>query len=141
LLDLVQKRRDAERIVFSEYHAAGAKSGVFMLRQGKYKYVHYVGMPPQLVDLDADPEELHDLAVEPDQTARLQAFERELRKICDPEEVDRRAKADQAALLERHGGRDRIVAKGGFGATPAPGHKPVYAAAAEVEPERGGAAV
>lgn len=127
LLGLVDRSSDTERVVFSEYHAAGAASGVFMLRQGNYKYVHYAGMPPQLFDLEADPDELHDLAAEPAQAKRLQALERELRKICDPDEVDRRAKADQAALIERHGGRDKIVGKGSFGATPAPGHKPAYA--------------
>jgi len=141
LLELVHRKHESERVVFSEYHAAGAKTGVFMLRQGAYKYVHYVGMPPQLFDLEADPEELQDLAAHPAQAARLRAFERELRKICDPDEVDRRAKADQAALVERHGGRDKVVGKGGFGATPAPGHRPAYAAAAQVEAERGGTPV
>ena len=34
--------------------------------QGSFKYVHYAGMPPQLFDLDADPQETRDLASEPD---------------------------------------------------------------------------
>ena len=33
-----------------------------MLRKGKYKYHYYVGYRPELFDLKADPEELHDLA-------------------------------------------------------------------------------
>lgn len=40
LLDLIERKQDSERVVNSEYHAAGAKSGVFMLRRGAYKYVH-----------------------------------------------------------------------------------------------------
>jgi len=43
-----------------------------------------------------------------------------LRDLCDPEAIDRRAKADQAALVARRGGREKIVAAGGFGATPVP---------------------
>jgi choline-sulfatase len=126
LLGLANAADDAQRIVFSEYHAAGAATGAFMLRQGRYKFVHYAGMPPQLFDLETDPGELADLAGKPEQAQRLQAFHQQLERICDPAAVDRRAKADQAALIERHGGRDAIVAKGGFGATPPPGQKPKF---------------
>ncbi len=141
LLKLAQRKCDADRIVFSEYHAAGAMTGVFMLRQGNYKYICYVGMPPQLFNLDADPEELEDIAGDPEQASRLKAFEQELRMICNPEEVDRRAKADQAALVQRHGGRDKIIDKGGFGATPAPGSRPAYEVATQAKPELGTAPI
>jgi len=43
--------------ILSEYHAAGAATGAFMIRKGPFKYIHYVGMSPQLLDLDADPQE------------------------------------------------------------------------------------
>ena len=56
----------------------------------------------------------------------MRSFRAQLGRICDPIEIDRRAKADQAALIDRHGAREAIVAKGGFGATPAPGHKAKY---------------
>ena len=56
--------------------------------------------------------------------ARLEA---RLREICDPEEVDRRAKADQAATIAKHGGKDVILARGDFGYSPAPGQKPDFA--------------
>src|SRR5207247_1389193 len=52
------------RTVLSQYHAAGAATGAFMIRKGLFKYVHYVGMPPQLFDLAADPQETRDLARE-----------------------------------------------------------------------------
>lgn len=45
------------RTVLSEYHAVGAPTGFFMIRHGRYKYVHYVGYPPQLFDLESDPHE------------------------------------------------------------------------------------
>ena len=114
---------DADRTVFAEYHAAGAISGAFMLRKGQYKYIHYVGFEPQLFDLNADPEEMNDVAHLPEHAERIAAFEAELREICDPEEVDARAKRDQKKLVDENGGREEIVSKGGFGATPAPGEK------------------
>ena len=52
----------ADRTVFSEYHAVGSTTGIFMVRFGRYKYVHYEGYRPQLFDLEADPLETRDLA-------------------------------------------------------------------------------
>ena len=126
LLRLASSAANAERMVFSEYHAAGAATGAFMLRQGPYKYIHYAGMPPQLFNLQDDPGELNDIAGRPGQSARLDHFRKALTGICNPQAVDQRAKADQAALVARHGGREKIVAKGSFGATPAPGHDAKY---------------
>ncbi len=120
LLAVATAPDDPDHTVFSEYHAAGATTGMFMLRRGRWKYVYYVGMRPQLFDLDADPEEMNDLAERPEHAAVLAGFEAELREICDPEAVDARAKADQAALVERMGGRDFVVRRGTFGATPPP---------------------
>ena len=43
-LDAVARQEDhAERVIFSEYHAAGAVSGAFMLKKGRWKYHYYVG--------------------------------------------------------------------------------------------------
>jgi hypothetical protein len=36
--------------------------------------------------------------------------------------MDRMAKRDQAALIERHGGREAVVTKSPTGATPTPGN-------------------
>ena len=111
---------DPLRPAFAEYHAAGAATGAFMLRSGPYKYVHYTGMTPQLFDLSLDPEELRDLAPDSGHARTLSDMARALRSLCVPEEVDRRAKRDQARLVELHGGREKVVAAGGFGATPVP---------------------
>ena len=92
-----------------------------MLRFGSYKYCHYVTHRPQLFDLEADPEELNDVAGEPRHAAVLEEGERRLREVIDPEAVDARAKARQAELLAGFGGRDAALARGDLGFTPAPG--------------------
>jgi choline-sulfatase len=116
--------RDGERArtVFSEYHAIFSPSGIFMVRNSRYKYIHYEGYPPQLFDLAADPEETRDLAAEAAHAEALAACARELRAICDPAEVDRRAKADQRRRLEAAGGASAVLAEGvKIPFTPAPG--------------------
>ena len=79
----------------SEYHAAGAAAAAFMIRMGSFKYVHYVGMPPQLFDLAADPQETRDLGQDPGYRGVVAEAEAALRKVVDPEAADRQARADQ----------------------------------------------
>jgi choline-sulfatase len=110
-----------ERSIMSEYHGMGSTTGAFMIRHGQYKYVHYIGYPPQLFDLEKDPEELIDQADNPDYAGVLKDCRQRLYAICDPDEVDRRAKARQAELLAKNGGRDAVIARGDLGFTPAPG--------------------
>jgi choline-sulfatase len=109
---------DPARAVFSEYHAIGAPSGAFMLRRGRWKYHHYVGFEPELFDLEDDPEETRNVARSA--PARVREHEALLRRLCDPEAVDRAAKRDQAALVARFGGREKALLTGTPGATPAP---------------------
>ena len=120
LFRLATDSDDPDRVAFSEYHAAGAVSGEFMVRKGRYKYIHYVGMTPSLFDLETDPEELIDLGEDPAHRPVVEGMEVILREICNPDTVDRRAKEDQAALVERHGGREAVIEMGGFSHTPAP---------------------
>ena len=109
---------DPTRIGFSEYHAVGAVSGAFMLTRGRYKFHYYVGYPPELFDLDLDPEETRNLADDPaHQTIRAE-LEAALRTMLDPEAIDRRAKDDQNALVARHGGREAALNLGYPGETP-----------------------
>src|SRR3990172_8968620 len=114
----------ADRAVLCEYHAIGSTGGIAMPRKGGWKYVHCVRYRPQLFDLENDPEELVDLAGDPACRATLAALEAELRRFCDPEEVDARAKRRQAGLLARYGGREAALARGDLNYTPAPGQAP-----------------
>lgn len=111
-----------DRNVLSEYHGMGSTTGAFMIRRGDFKYVHYVAYPPQLFDLVNDPEELHDLAAEPSYAAVLRECRERLYAICNPEEVDARAKARQAELLEAAGGREAVIKRGDLGFSPPPGY-------------------
>jgi choline-sulfatase len=108
---------DPERPVLSEYHDGGSPCGSFMLRQGRWKYVYYAeGHPALLFDLEADPHELENLVASRADVAermRTQLFD-----ICDPEAVNRRAFADQAAMVEKLGGIDAIRAMASFNHTP-----------------------
>lgn len=117
---------DPERMVLSEYHASGAIAAGFMLRRGRYKYIHYVGLEPQLFDLEDDPDELWDLAASPAFRPLRDELERTLRTLVDPEAVDQRARADQRAMVERHGGVEAVLKRGTFGNSPVPGAKPKY---------------
>ncbi|WP_323765756.1 alkaline phosphatase family protein [Marinovum sp.] len=61
----------------------------YMLRSERWKYVYFRGFPPQLFDLETDPDEFHDLG-------------------CDPDHADIRAEM-QAALFDRLTGRKNRV--------------------------------
>ena len=117
------------RTVFSEYHAIGTAAACYMLRDARHKYNYYVGGPPQLFDLAADPEERHDLVAEarPAAAGLVRRFEAELRSMLDPEAVDRRAKTDQAAQVEAYGGREAVLARGTFANSPTPGEGATWA--------------
>jgi len=97
-----------------------------MLRKGRFKLIFYVGFSPELFDLKADPEELHDLCREPAFEAIRRELEDELRRLVDPEAVDRRAKNDQLRTIERHGGVRALSERGIYQGTPVPGERPVY---------------
>jgi choline-sulfatase len=119
LLDVAVAPDDPRRTVLSEYHAVGAETGAFMLARGRYKFHYYVAYPPELFDLDADPEETRNLAADPAYGEIVAQFEAELRTMLDPEAVDRRAKDDQNALVARHGGPAAAMQMGYPGETPA----------------------
>ncbi|MBV1868794.1 MAG: sulfatase-like hydrolase/transferase [Marinosulfonomonas sp.] len=111
---------DPDRPAFAEYHASGSDTGQFMLRKGHWKLVYYVGAPSQLFDLRTDPDEASDLAGQAEHATKQAELEAELRKICDPEEQNRRAFADQAAMIDAYGGRTEIEKTADIPFTPAP---------------------
>jgi choline-sulfatase len=113
---------DPDRVVFSEYHAFGAASGAYMVRKGRWKYHYYPGFPPELFNLEDDPQEERDLAADSSYAAKLSEMHAALCAICDPDAVDDAAKRAQAELIENYGGREQARQVGAPGATPAPDH-------------------
>ena len=117
---------DRDRIVFSEYHAVGSRRGIFMVRDARYKLVYYVDETPQLFDLLADPGELVDRSADSELGDVRSRLEGELRRIVDPETVDAKARSDQAAIVERFGGRQSVISRGAFDNSPVPGEAPTF---------------
>ena len=76
--------------------------------------------------MEADPDELCDLAEDPAYATVLAELEAELRTLLDPEAVDARAKADQREKIEEFGGREAVLARGTFTNSPAPGETPIF---------------
>lgn len=91
---------DPDRAAFSEYHGHGTRGSAFMVRQGRWKLIWNALAPHQLFDIEADPDELHNLAdAEPDVVRCLTELLRS--DFCDPEvEQDRAEEFIQRQLKE-----------------------------------------
>lgn len=111
---------DMSREAFSEYHAIGAVSGSYMVRKGRWKFIHYEGFDPELFDLDEDPEETVNLAGNDDFSHVLAEMKDVLHKHCDPSATNKQAFADQDALIARFGGLQAASIIGAPSATPPP---------------------
>ena len=110
LFDIASGPEEADRVAFSEYHAAGSPSGAYMVRRGDFKLIYYVGYEPELFDLKRDPEEGVNLATDPQYATALRDLESVLRSIVDPEDADKRANLAQRKLIEGLGGPDKVMA-------------------------------
>lgn len=131
LVEIANAPCNPERVAFGEYHAAASITAMYMVRKGRWKYIHHVGFQPELFDLETDPGETRDLGTDPAHAATVAMMEAELRKIIDPEAVNARAFADQEAKIARNGGVEALIKRGDFGYSPAPGQKPVFATTLE----------
>ena len=109
-----------QRPIFSEYHALASEHASFMIKQGDYKFIYYVTHQPQLFNLKDDPDEMCDLAPDPKYAATLSRMEGLLREICDPEKVNEQARREQNALLEKHGGKEKVLQYAKLSYSPVP---------------------
>ncbi len=110
---------EAERPILSEYHDGGSPCGIFMLRQGRWKYVYFAeGYPALLFDMQQDPRELVNLADKAGHANTVYELRQQLFQILDPEEVNRQAFAGQAKMIESLGGMEAILSWPSFNHTP-----------------------
>jgi choline-sulfatase len=92
-----------------------------MLRFGKWKYCHLRRCTAAALRPRCRSRRARRLAGDPRCAAALAEGERRLRAALDPEAVDARAKRRQGELLAQFGGREKALARGDLGFTPAPG--------------------
>ena len=82
--------------VVGEYLAEGAVAPLVMLRRGRWKFVHCPADPDQLYDLEADPEERHDLADDAVWGDVLAGFRAEVAQRWDLPALDRAVRDSQS---------------------------------------------
>ncbi|MBS10605.1 MAG: hypothetical protein CME19_03245 [Gemmatimonadetes bacterium] len=95
---------DESRATFSEYHGHGVRGSGFVIRKGKWKYMHNCEAFHQLFDIIDDLDDRHES--EPKDVADL---ERELKAVCDPDAENRRAY--RAATCCDRGSRPRNTSR------------------------------
>ena len=81
---LAGNARDWPDTALSEYCGEGTEYPMFMVRRGRWKYIFSEGDPPLLYDLDADPDELENLAGGETTRAIESELETEVRRQWEP---------------------------------------------------------
>ncbi|MEM6663010.1 MAG: choline-sulfatase [Pseudomonadota bacterium] len=76
-----------DNVAAAEVMSDGLSAPIFMLRRDDWKIIWGPEHPPQLFDLEADPEEQEDLANDPTHAARREALIAEVHGIWDAEEL------------------------------------------------------
>jgi len=85
------------RTVHGEYLAEGVVAPMFMIRRGRWKFVRCRTDPDQLFDLEADPNELRNLAGEPAHAETLKTFSGECNASWDADRIEADVMASQRA--------------------------------------------
>ena len=125
---------DPGRIAYSEYHGPLSMAASYLVRRGRWKYIHHAQpeAPSQLFDLESDPQELID-RIDDEASAPVRAqLEQDLRSIVDPEALDAMVRATQQERLAQAGGLDQLG--GGAGGPIARTDRGVIAAGWTVPP-------
>ncbi|MBW3098604.1 choline-sulfatase [Pseudohoeflea coraliihabitans] len=82
--------------VAMEYAAEGSAAPLVALREGRYKFVHCELDPPQLFDLESDPNELSNLAGMAEHAQRVETFMTQIAARWDMAAFDAEVRASQA---------------------------------------------
>jgi len=92
------KTQASDRTILSEWHGTGFQGAWYMLVNKKYKYIYYERERPSLFDMEADPKELNDLALDPAYAEILKNFEAQLNEILDPIATAKAARKQQGLI-------------------------------------------
>jgi choline-sulfatase len=84
---------------WGEYLAEGAVAPLYMLRRGKWKFIHTPVDPDQLFDLAGDPDEEVNLAEAPAFRALARSFRREVETAFDIPQITQEVMESQRARL------------------------------------------
>ncbi|MBA2701723.1 MAG: choline-sulfatase [Chloroflexi bacterium] len=96
LVPLLQgEDRDWPDTVIGEYLAEGLHAPLVMIRRGAWKYLHCPGDPDQLYDIESDPDECSNLALDPARADLLEAFRAEAASRWDLDQLREQVIASQ----------------------------------------------
>lgn len=100
LRPLLQGTPDGDAdFAISEYCAESTFHPIYMLRRGKYKYIHCDSDPPMLFDLEKDPDELNNVAAHEEYSQIASDFASEVSKTWDSNALREDIIAAQQARL------------------------------------------
>jgi choline-sulfatase len=101
LLPMCQGQRgNHPGFAYSECHAEGTCTGSFIIRKGKWKYIHYVDYDSLLFDIEQDPGEYRDVITTPEGRAVSRELHQVLLSLVDPAERTQKAFARQEQMLQ-----------------------------------------
>ncbi|MEE9333290.1 MAG: choline-sulfatase [Granulosicoccaceae bacterium] len=104
LTDIATQPVDHDRPVYAEYLAEATTSPIFMIRRGRFKFIESAHDQPLLFDVEADPQELVNLASDPAHATLLARFQAEM-----AEKWDSSVLTDQIKLSQQ---RRRLIIEG-----------------------------
>lgn len=99
LLPLLEGESQPEAVTIGEYLAEGVHYPMHMIRDEQWKYIACNTDPEQLFDMKNDPLENHNLAADPAQKGRVEAFRARLKARFDVEQINTRVLNSQKARL------------------------------------------
>ena len=95
LLPLIHGGRRTSPVLM-EYAAEGSRAPLICIRENEFKFIHCELDPPQLFDLDNDPDEMENLARDPSHASRVAGFMERIRERWDMAQFDAQIRESQA---------------------------------------------
>ena len=92
---LTGEASDATHPVYGELLGEGTVAPLLMIRRDRYKYIYCTTDPDQLYDLETDPQELNNLAEQPEFQDLCQTFQAEVKTRWDTQALHEQVLASQ----------------------------------------------